>query len=85
MKSSALRTQNVTLSLPRQTLRKAKLVAVERDTSLSRLLVDLIENMVSSEDRYDRARRQHLMLLDQARDLGTKGRPVATREELHER
>lgn len=85
MSSAALKTQNVTLSLPKQTLRKAKLVAVERETSLSRLLTGLIEDLVDAEDRYREARLRHLALLDRPRDLGTQGRPTATREELHER
>lgn len=84
MKPGALKTQIVTLSLPRQTLRKAKRVAADRDTSLSRLLTSLIEDLVATEDRYRQAQERHLALLDRARDLGTRGRLVS-REELHER
>ncbi len=84
MKTAAVKTQNVTLSLPRQTLRKAKKVALDRDTSLSRLLTGLIEEMVGAEDRYRLARERHLAILEGARDLGSQGRLVS-REELHER
>lgn len=77
--------QNVTLSIPKATLKKAKLMAVEQGTSLSRLLVDFFERLVSTEERYARAQEAHLAILDRGWDLGTGGRPVASREELHER
>lgn len=77
--------QNVTLSIPKTTLKKAKLMAVEQGTSLSRLLVDFFERLVSADERYHQAQEKHLALLERGWDLGTGGRPVATREELHER
>lgn len=80
-----MKTQNVTLSLPKETLRQAKLIALQRETSLSRLLVSLIEEMVLAEERYELARQRHLALLERSFDLGTHGRPTASREELHER
>jgi hypothetical protein len=80
-----MKTQNVTLSLPKETLQQAKLIAVRRETSLSRLLAGLIQGLVKSEERYELARRRHLTLLEQGFDLGTGGRPAASREELHER
>ena len=80
-----MQTQNVTLSLPKDVLRQAKLVAVQRQVSLSRLLTHLIEDLVSSEQRYERSRRRHMAILEQGYDLGTRGRARASREELHER
>lgn len=85
MRSPALENQNVTLSLSRQTLRKAKRVALDRGMSLSRLLSGLIEDLVAAEDRYRQAQESHLRLLDRALELGTQGRRLASREELHER
>lgn len=58
-------------------------MAVDRDTSLSRLLTGLIEELVAAEDRYRQAQERHLALLASARDLGTQGRRPASREELH--
>ncbi len=78
-------TQNVTLSLPRQVLRKAKLIAVERNTSLSALLTQLIIEMVEADDAYERARRRHQALLEEGFDMGTGGNVTWTRDELHER
>lgn len=80
-----METQNITLSVSKDTLRKAKLMAVERQTSLSRLLAGFIEELVSSQDRYELARLRHQAILEKGFDLGSGGRPTASREELHER
>jgi hypothetical protein len=47
--------QNITLSLSRQTLRKAKVLAARRATSISGLLAEQIEILVGEEEAYDRA------------------------------
>lgn len=80
-----METQNITLAVPKDILRTAKRLALDRQTSLSRLLVGLIESLVASENRYELAHQRHLALLDQGFDLGGEGRPLASREELHER
>lgn len=80
-----MQTQNVTLSLPKDLLRRAKLIAVERHVSLSALLTRLIENLVKSEQRYERSRRRHLAILERGYDLGTGGQIHVSREDLHER
>jgi hypothetical protein len=75
--------QNVTLSLERQTLRKAKILAAKRGTSISGLLARQIEVLVGDEEAYEHAERQALALLDQGFHLG--GVIRASRDELHER
>ena len=75
--------QNVTISLSRQTLRKAKVLAARRDTSISGLLAEQIESLVGQEEAYERAERHAMALLDQGFHLG--GVIRATRDELHER
>ncbi len=75
--------QNVTISLSRQVLRKAKILAARRDTSISGLLAEQIESMVGSEEAYERAERKALDLLSKGFHMG--GVIRATREELHER
>lgn len=75
----------MTLSLPEETLRRAKLAAVQRDVSLSRLLTGLIEELVQSEQRYETSRRLHMAILEKGYDLGTGGRPLVSREDLYER
>ena len=75
--------QNLTISLDRQTIRKAKIIAARRSTSISGLLARQIEILVGEEEAYERAERQALALLDRGFQLG--GVIRATRDELHER
>ena len=75
--------QNVTISLDRQTIRKAKIVAARRDTSISGLLARQIEILVGEEEVYEQAERQAVDLLEQGFHLS--GAKPVSREELHER
>jgi len=75
--------QNLTISLDRRTIQKAKVVAARRSTSISGLVARQIEILVGEEEAYERAERQALMLLDQGFHLG--GEVRVTRDELHER
>jgi hypothetical protein len=75
--------QNVTVSLSRQTLQKARVLAARRATSISGLLAQQIEFLVGEEDAYERARRQAESLLEKGFHLG--GVIRATRDEWHER
>ena len=77
--------QNVTLSLPRSLLKKAKMVAASRDESLSEYLRKSLENRVREETGYRKARIRQLKLLKKGLDLGTQGKIAASREELHAR
>jgi len=80
-----METQNITLSVPKGILRKIKILAVQRSTSVSALLTRMLEELVSSEDAYARARRRHLASLQRRSNLGTRGRATWGREQLHER
>lgn len=75
--------QNLTISLDRQTLRKAKIAAARRATSISGLVTAQIEKLVEEDDAYERARRQALALLDRGFHLG--GNWKSERAALHER
>ena len=75
--------QNVTISLDRQTIRKAKIVAAKRSTSISGLLARQIEILIGEEEAYERAEREAMTLLDRGFHLG--GEIRASRDELHER
>ena len=78
-------TQNVTLSIPKKILRKAKLLAVKRNTSLSGLLSNTLEELVELEEGYQQASQRNLEWLEQGSNLGTEGQITWQREELHER
>lgn len=80
-----METQNVTLAIPKDVLRKAKIIAVKRNTSLSSLLTQTLEDLVSREEGYDQARLRNLEAMKHGFDLGTKGNIGWRREELHER
>ena len=75
--------QNVTISLSRELLKKAKILAAQRDTSISGLLAQEIEFLVANEETYRRAEQQALALLEKGLHLG--GVIRASRDELHER
>jgi hypothetical protein len=75
--------QNVTISLDRKTIQKAKILAARRSTSISGLLAHQIEILVGEEEAYERAERQAMTLLDQGFHLG--GVIRVGRDELHER
>jgi hypothetical protein len=75
--------QNITISLSRQVLKKAKVLAARRETSISGLIAKQIEFLVGEEDEYVLAERQAIALLDKAFHLG--GIIRARREELHDR
>jgi len=75
--------QNITVSLDRKTIQKAKIIAAQRLTSISGLLAQQIETLTGEEEAYQRAQRRALALLDEGFHLG--GAIRATRDELHER
>lgn len=78
-------TQNITLSIPRDILRKIKLIAVKQDTSVSGLMTRALEEIVVREEGYQAARRRHLETLNTGIDMSTNGNPGWTRNELHDR
>jgi predicted DNA-binding ribbon-helix-helix protein len=77
--------QNITLSLPKRTLKKIKMIAVQRQTSVSGLLTKILDDLVDEETGYSSARRRQLDLLEQGLDLRLGGDRPAQRETLHER
>ena len=77
--------RNVTLSIPKALLKKAKTLAVMKDRSLSDLLRETLEEKVEEETGYQRAKERQLALMEKGFNLGTKGRITISREELHER
>jgi hypothetical protein len=78
-----LKKQNVTVSLSEEILRKAKVLAAKRSTSISGLLAEQVETLVGEDEAYERAKTQALALLDAPLKMG--GKITATRDSLHER
>ncbi len=77
--------QNVTLSLPKTLLKKAKIVAAQEEKSLSELMREVLGRKVEQQTGYQKAKQRHLSLLKKGLNLGTKGRTSYTRDELHDR
>ncbi len=78
-------TQNVTLAIPRDILRKAKILAVQKNTSLSGLLTQTLADLVAHQEAYEQARQRNLSILNSGFDMGTQGNIPWKRDELHER
>ncbi len=76
--------RNLTVELDVETIRKAKVLAAQRDTSVSRLVADEIERLVGEADAYEQAKAQALQWLEHGLDMRTGGVHVS-RDELHER
>ncbi len=57
--------------------------AAERDTSLSRLVGELLREKMAEEETYQEAMQQYLA--QQPRELKSREDKYPTREELHER
>jgi hypothetical protein len=80
-----LATQNVTLSLPRDLLKEARLLAVERGTSLSGLLTEYLTRAVREDARYEEAQKRIRQRLRRGFNLGTGGAKLPARDDVHER
>jgi hypothetical protein len=74
---------NLTLSLDKDLVIEAKVLAARQGTSVSRLLADRLEDLVRSDLAYEAARRRAEARLAEGFDLQWS-RPVS-RDELHER
>jgi metal-responsive CopG/Arc/MetJ family transcriptional regulator len=77
--------QNVTLSLPKALLKKAKAIAASKEKSLSELMRESLEEKVKEATGYQKAKDRQLRLLRKGFNLGTKGKITISREELHAR
>jgi len=77
--------QNVTLSIPKDILREAKHLAVDRGISLSGFLVEALEERVKRLSEMRRAAERQRALMRRGLKLGTKGKAGWTREDLHAR
>jgi predicted transcriptional regulator len=75
--------QNITLSLDKDLIKKAKILAAQRQTSISRMLSEELEKIIVCSMEYDRAKRWALDHLDKGFHFDSK--ITVSREELHER
>ena len=74
--------QNITLSLDRSLIKKARVLAAIRNQSVSKMLGEELARLVEEIETYDQAHRHALTLLEKGFRMG--GEP-ADRETLHDR
>ena len=58
--------RNITLSLPEDLLKQARIIAAECDTSVSRLVADALKEIVERRTGYEQARRRSIARLEKA-------------------
>ena len=75
--------RNITLTLDKEVIRKAKILAAERSTSVSRLLTQELERIVGEHERYERAKTAAIAELRRGYRLG--GGALPRRDEVYDR
>ena len=75
--------QNITLSVDKSILRKARAYAAQRGVSVSAMLADELLRLVERETAYEQAKVRALARLRTPFHLG--GEEPASRESLHDR
>ncbi len=77
--------QNITLSIPKEILKKVKHIAVEKNTSVSGLLSRHLADIVARDDTYKKAKAGQLELMEKGFDLIGERKTLWNREDLHDR
>lgn len=73
---------NLTVQLDDGVIRKAKILAAKRGTSVSALVAAQVEELTAADRRYEEAKHRALAALDDATDHGGRS---WSRAELYER
>ena len=77
------RLRNVTITLDEETARWARVEAARQDTSVSKLLGEILRGQMRQEAQYEAAKQMYM-----AQEPGIhrcQGEPLPSREELHDR
>lgn len=61
---------NLTLQLDNDVIRRAKVVAAKRGTSVSALVARQLDELVDEDERYEEARRRAVELMENPKALG---------------
>ncbi len=75
--------QNITLSLEKDLLQKARVVAAKKEISVSKMLSEQLTQIVRQTEQYERTKKSALINLEKGFHFG--GKLAVSREELHER
>lgn len=80
-----MKTRNVTLALPDELVKKVKILAAQRDTSISAMLAAQLQRLTDESDGYLAAMDGLMTDLRRGYDLGTRGQIDFDRDSIHER
>ena len=75
--------RNVTITLDEEVARWARIKAAEQDTSVSRLVGEMLREKMTNEQSYHTSMKRYLSR--KPRPLGRRDVKYPTREEIHER
>ena len=75
--------QNITLSIDKELIKNARVLAAQRQTSISRMLGEELQKLIEDSKEYDSAKNQALNYIAKGFHLG--GKITGSREDLHER
>ena len=75
--------QNITLSVDKDLIKKGKVIAAKKDTSVSKMLSEQLKQLVEDNEQYETAKRSALQILKKGYRLG--GKITWKREDLYDR
>ena len=75
--------KNITVSLDDETYRRARMIAAERDTSVSALVKQFLIELAKDESENERLKREERVLRDRITSFRASDR--LSRESVHER
>jgi polyhydroxyalkanoate synthesis regulator phasin len=77
--------QNITLSLPKEILKKGKMLAAKKGTSFNELVRELLQMTAENEEEYRTSADRQIKRMKEGIQLGTKGKISWQRDKLYQR
>jgi polyhydroxyalkanoate synthesis regulator phasin len=77
--------QNITLSLPKEILKKGKMLAAKKGTSFNELVRELLQMTAENEEEYHTSADRQIKRMKEGIQLGTKGKISWQRDQLYQR
>jgi hypothetical protein len=75
--------KNITVSLDDETYRRARMIAAQRDTSVSALVKGFLVSLASGETEFERLKREEQAIRESIVDFDASDR--LSRDEVHDR
>jgi uncharacterized protein YdaU (DUF1376 family) len=75
--------KNLTVSLDDETYRRARMIAAQRDTSVSALVKQFLTGLASDETEFERLKREERELREQITNFSASDR--LSRDDVHDR